>query len=147
MDVPLTCDRSAPDVSYDEMLSMMPPELHDALVTAPWKLERLHRLDLPLERLAVRELLWLLDLPLWQRDGVRFQVRPREVLAEPGAYPHHMARIRAADLKYPIHVTDKAHRTTVLDGFHRLAKAHLQQRATIEAMRLSLADLRTISAK
>ena len=40
----MTCDRSAPDVSYDELLSMMPPALRDALVITPWRLERLHRL-------------------------------------------------------------------------------------------------------
>ena len=141
----MTCDRSAPDVSYDELLSMMPPALRDALVITPWRLERLHRLELPVEQLEVSELLWLLDLPLWQRDGVRFQVQPREVLEAPQAYPHHMARIRAADLAYPIHVTDKAGRTTVLDGFHRLAKALMEERSTVDAIRLSPADVRTIS--
>ena len=142
----MTRDRSAPDVSYDDLMAGMPPALHDALVTSPWKLERLHRLELPVEQLALSDLLWLLDLPLWQLDGVRFRVRPHDVLAQPQAFPHHMARIRAAELAYPIHVTDKAGRTTVLDGFHRLAKARLQQRATIDAMRLSPAHLRTISA-
>ena len=141
----MSCDRSAPDVLYDELLALMPPVLHEALVTAPWRLERLHHLDLPVERLAVGDLLWLLDLPLWQWDGVRFQVRPLEVLADPQGFPHHMARIRAADLAYPIHVTEKAGRTTVLDGFHRLAKAHLEGRADIDAMRLSPTHLQTIS--
>ena len=142
----MTCDRSAPDVSYDELVSGMPPVLREVLVTAPWKLERLHGLEMPVERLALSNLLWLLDLPLWQRNGVRFRVRPHDVLADPQAYPHHMARIRAADLAYPIHVTDKGGRTTVLDGFHRLTKAHLEGRPSIDAMRLSPADLRTISA-
>ena len=142
----MTRDRRAPDVSYDDLMSGMPPALHDALVTSPWKLDQLHRLELPVEQLAVSDLLWLLDLPLWQLDGVRFRVRPRDVLDKPESFPHHMARIRAADLDYPIHVTDKSGRTTVLDGFHRLAKARLQQRATIDAMRLSPAHLRTISA-
>jgi hypothetical protein len=124
----------------------MPQALHDALVTTPWKLERLHSLELPLEQHAVSDLLWLLDLPLWQLDGGRFRVRPLDVLARPESFPHHMARIRAADLAYPIHVTDKDGRTTVLDGFHRLAKAHLQQRAAIDAMRLSPAHMRSITA-
>ncbi|HSK21764.1 MAG TPA: hypothetical protein VK906_01245 [Egicoccus sp.] len=140
----MSSDRSAPDVSYDELLATMPPELHDALVTVPWKLERLHRLDLRVQHLAVADLLWLLDLPLWQRDGVRFQVRPLEVLARPALYPHHMARILAADLTYPIHVAVKSQRTTVLDGFHRLTKAHLEGRSTIAVMRLSPDDLRAV---
>ena len=45
-----------------------------------WRLEDLWALDLPRVRFALPELTWLLDLPLWQRDGVPFQVSPNEVL-------------------------------------------------------------------
>ena len=52
-------------------------------------------------RFALPELTWMLDLPLWQRDGVRFQVSPREVLGEPERFPHHARRIDEADLSRP----------------------------------------------
>lgn len=110
-----------------------------------WRLEDLWALDLPRVRFALPELTWLLDLPLWERDGVRFQVSPNEVLRNPAAHPQHARRIDAADLNRPIHVMRRDGRWTVLDGHHRLAAAVRRQQTTVDAWLVSAADLAAIT--
>lgn len=137
-------DRSAPSVTWDELMAAMPQSVRDALPMVPWQLDRLWALRLPVRRLPVSEFGWLLDLPLWQRDGVRFQVTPRQVIDDPDDHPAHIDRVRAADLRYPVHVVRHGGRRVILDGFHRLAKAVLEHRREIDAMVLSAGDLRAV---
>lgn len=111
----------------------------------PWKLDRLWCLQLPVRRLGVEQFAWLLDLPLWQRDGVRFQVTPRQVLDDPDGFPDHLRRVMDSDLAHPIHAVGHNGRRVVLDGFHRLAKATIERRSQIEAMVLSSVDLEFVS--
>jgi hypothetical protein len=80
-------------------------------------------------------------LPVWGQDGVRYRLRPADVLAAPERFPEHRARALAADLDYPIDVTRHRGRLAILDGFHRLLKAEWEGRATISARIVSRADL------
>lgn len=80
----------------------IPTALRDWLLPIDWDRERLWALDLPRRRLELQELPWHLDLPWWRRDGVWFQVTPREVIAAPTAHPEHAHRVRSADLSYPL---------------------------------------------
>lgn len=141
----MASDRSAPDVSWAELQAMTPPVIRQTLPMVPWDLDRLHRLDLPVRPLAVAGLAWLLELPLWQLDGVRFRVSPGRVRAAPDRYPDHMKRVMAADLARPVHVTEHRGRLVILDGYHRLLKAAIEGRAHIDAMVLSASDLRSVS--
>src|SRR5262245_6598323 len=97
-------DRSAADLPYEDLLAQMPPSLRAVLVCEPWQIDKLWALELAETDVPVDELAWLLDLPLWQLSGQRFQVSPSDVLARPDHYPHHVQRIDQADLSAPIHV-------------------------------------------
>jgi hypothetical protein len=134
-------DRNAADTAYADLLGQMPAQVRIALPEAPWRLELLWRLQRPVEDVQVAELSWLLDLPLWQLEGRRFQVRPHDVAARPDRFPDHYRRVMASDLAHPIHLARRSGRWSVLDGFHRLLKAELTGRRTLPAMRLSDADL------
>jgi len=137
-------DRAAPSVTREELLAMTPAAIRDALPTVPWRMAELWRLELPVRPVAVEELAWLFELPLWQLDGARFQVSPRQVRDDPAGFPEHLARVLASDPRYPIHLVEHRGRLVVLDGFHRLLKAAIEGRTEIDAMVLSREDLDAI---
>jgi hypothetical protein len=109
-------------VSWGELVAGTPDAVRAALPMVPWRLDRLWRLRLPVRRLPVEQFGWLLELPLWQRDGRRFQVTPRQVLDAPDRFGDHLRRVLAADLRFPVHVVGHRGRLVILDGYHRLAK-------------------------
>ena len=139
-------DRAVPEASADALGAATPQAVRAAYGSQRWLLEDLWSLDLPRVRLALPELTWLLDLPLWQRDGVRFQVSPNEVLRNPAGHPQHARRIDEADLSRPIHVMRRDARWTVLDGHHRLAAAVRRQHTAVDAWLVSAADLAAITS-
>jgi len=137
-------DRAAARVSRDDLLAMTPDSIRQALPLVPWDIGKLWALDRPVRPVPVADLAWLLDLPLWQLNGARFQVSPNRVRAEPDRFPDHLRRVMAADLGHPIHLVEHNGRLVVLDGFHRLLKAAIQSREQIDAITLSQSDLELI---
>jgi hypothetical protein len=132
-------------VTITQLQAEMPEAIRHALPVALWNKEQLWALDLPVNDVNVNTLDYLLDLPIWDFNGDRFQVKPSDVLAQPSRYPDHYQRILNCDLSYPIHVTRQNGRLTIADGLHRLAKAAVQGDATIKAMELSPLQLASIS--
>jgi hypothetical protein len=131
-------------VTREELLAATPEVVRETLPQVPWRIGRLWRLELPVQRIAVSELTWLFELPLWQLNGERFQVTPRQVRDEPERFPDHLQRVMASDLRFPIHLVAHNGRLVVLDGFHRLLKASIQGRREIDAMVLSQVDLKSV---
>lgn len=123
---------------------MRPEIVRQTLPMVPWDIYKLWALDLPIRRLAVEELVWLLDLPVWGKAGVRFRVSPAQVRADPDKFRKHLRRAMAADLEYPIHLVEHKGRLVILDGYHRLLKAAMQGRREIDAMVLSQQDFDSI---
>jgi hypothetical protein len=135
-------DRIAPDVSFEDLLASMPPSVHEALPTVRWQQELLLALDLKVEPVEIADLTWMFDLPLWQLNGERFRVTPNQVTATPMNHRAHYERVMEADLDFPIHVVAYRGRLVVLDGVHRLVKAHFLRRRWIEAKIATAAQLR-----
>jgi hypothetical protein len=104
----------------------MPPALSDVVLDFVWDRERLWSLDLPVTRVPVTDLDWHLDLPMWAFEGRPFVLTPREVAQNPQAFGEQYARTQAADPRFPLHLLERPGRLTVLDGMHRLLRAHLQ---------------------
>ena len=122
---------------------VVPPPLRGIILDFDWDRARLHALELPVEKLAVSELRWQLDLPWWRVEDRFFAVTPNQVRAEPARYAQHWQRTLAADLAFPIHVTETApDRWTILDGVHRLLKADITGAPSILAKRVG--DLEAI---
>ncbi|SEE91935.1 hypothetical protein [Ruania alba] len=138
-------DRSAPDVTREELLRQTPPAIRAAFGDEAWRLEDLWAITGPVTRVSVTALDWLLDLPLWQRDGMRFQVSPREVLNVPDQFPDHLARVRAVDVTFPVHAVRRSHGVAILDGYHRLLSTILDGGTSVPAIVLSPAQLASIS--
>ena len=102
-------------------------------------------LVLPGRRLGLEELRWHLDLRWWRRNGVWFQVTPREVLAHPEAHAEHAERVANADLSYPLHVVPRHQRWLILDGIHRLVKVEMLGMTDLAVATLTPADIARIA--
>jgi hypothetical protein len=123
----------------------IPAPLRGWLLEVAWDDRRLGTLDAPVIDLAVASLRWQLDLPWWRlgEDGW-FQVSPAMYLADPDCYPEHERRVAGVDPDDPIHVVRRRGRWLILDGFHRLVRAHVEGRASIRAHWLSPADVHSV---
>lgn len=126
------------------LFAEIPGPLRAWLLPVEWDRRRLWALDLPRRRVEVEELRWHFDLPWWRRDGVWFQLTPREFLARPTAHPEHADRVSSADLSYPLHVIRRNGRWLILDGIHRLVKAELLGWKEVVVSTLAPADLARI---
>jgi hypothetical protein len=112
----------------------VPPELRPYILDFWWDLEKLHSLKLPEKTYRVADFASYLDLPFWEYGGKPFTVTPNDVLHEPGKYHEQYARTLAVDLSHPIIVYERAGQPTViLDGLHRLLRAHMLGQAEIGA--------------
>ncbi len=130
------------------LLDVLPPELMDVILDFHWDVELLHSLDLPTTELPVAELDWQLRLPFWAWDGQPFQVSPLQVAAEPQVYAEQYARTMAADLRYPLDVVRRPDgRITVLDGVHRLLRAHLDGLESVRVRVLGWEKLDAIAVR
>ncbi|GAA1558362.1 hypothetical protein GCM10009804_13940 [Kribbella hippodromi] len=125
-------DRAAPDVSFEELVAMMPETLREVFPPYRWQLAKLWELDLKVEPVEIADLVWMFDLPLWQFDGDRFKVTPHQVAETPMNFRAHYQRVMDADLDFPINLVAYRGRLVVLDGMHRLLKAHFLRRRWIE---------------
>lgn len=104
-------------------LANKPPELQGLLYDFWWDLEKLHALELPTRTVAIKDLVWHLDLPYWKHGGKPFQVTPRQVMDKLSEYPQHHKRICSADIRYPIIIREVDGQILMLDGVHRLVRA------------------------
>ena len=89
-----------------------------------WDVEALWALDLPAEAFPIKKLIWHIDVPLWPLEELGYQLTPRQVLKSPYRYAKEYKRTRMANLMFPIEITRFKHRWLILDGVHRLLKAH-----------------------
>jgi len=135
-------DRSAPD----DLLAMTPDSMREVFPPTHWQLGKLWALDLKVEPVEVADLLWMFDLPLWQLNGERFKLTPNQVAATPMNFRPHYERVMNADLDFPIHLVAYRGRLVVLDGVHRLLKAHFLRRRWIEAKIATAAQLQECTA-
>ena len=138
-----SADRTAPEVSFEELLAMTPDSMRDVFPPTRWQLGKLWALDLRVEPVEVADLLWMFDLPLWQLNGERFKVSPNQVAATPMNFRPHYQRVMDADLDFPINLVAYRGRLVVLDGVHRLLKAHFLRRRWIEATIATATQLRS----
>jgi hypothetical protein len=126
-------DQAAPEVSFEELVAMMPEALREVFPPYRWQLAKLWELDLKVEPVEIADLVWMFDLPLWQLEGERFRVTPHQVAETPMNFRAHYQRVMDADLDFPINLVAYRGRLVVLDGVHRLLKAHFLRRRWIEA--------------
>jgi hypothetical protein len=104
--------------------SLTPDPLRGIWPDFDWENERVWAVEAPTGEMAVSDLAWLLDLPLWSTRPPEplFDLRPRAVLEDQAQHAGHAQRIATADLQYPLDLFEVNGRWVVLDGVHRLAR-------------------------
>jgi endonuclease/exonuclease/phosphatase family metal-dependent hydrolase len=88
-----------------------------------WDPEKVWEVDVEPEEMSVGRLEWHLAIPLWEYEGERNRVTPRQVLDAPDEYPDYFQEIMDTDMSCPIDIMWWNNRWMILDGVHRLAKA------------------------
>lgn len=89
-----------------------------------WDVEALWSLDVPARPVPIKPLEWHLDVPIWPLEGQPFRLTPRDVVKSPYRHAAEYRRVQQASLVFPIEITWFRRRWLILDGIHRLLKAH-----------------------
>lgn len=108
-------------------------------VSIPFKKDDrlIQKLDLPVEDMDIKKLLWHLDYPFWEKEGTDdWNLTPRAVIENPTKEPSHFSRVINADLNYPLHILFHNNRWLILDGLHRLTKAVIEHHTSIKVKRI-----------
>lgn len=101
-----------------------PTVIEDYWYGIEWDVEALWALDLPVEAMPMSRLEWHLDVPLWPFEEQNYCLTPRQVLLQPHRYAAEYRRMQNASLMFPIEIVFFKHRWMILDGVHRLLRAH-----------------------
>lgn len=113
----------------------LPKEMREWYFPFNWDVNEVWELEGRIEKRKIEDLTWHLDKPFWssvQGKGMMFDLKPREVLEEPEKHFYHSARIKKADISYPVCLTLYEEREIIIDGIHRLAKLVGKNIETIE---------------
>lgn len=95
---------------------------------------KLRDLPLSIQQIDIKDLTWCFDLPVWEKDGTDdWNLTPRDVVEKKPETMEHMKKIEEASLDYPIVVIFHMEKWVILDGIHRLVKAYLLKKPTIDA--------------
>lgn len=103
-----------------------------------WDVEALWALDLKAESFPLSRLEWMLDIPAFGFEGENYCLSAREVLRQPFRYAAEYQRVKMASLVFPIEIVWLRGRWVILDGMHRMMKAHEAQHDEIMVRKVPL---------
>lgn len=116
---------------YGTMLSIRIEDIPDKIKECGLDFEidvpKLWSLSAPVVDVPIDELRWHLHYPFWPKNGILFSLQPMEVLDSPHNHELQYSKILSSQLDYSIDVVPYRGRLLILDGLHRLCKAHLLQ--------------------
>jgi hypothetical protein len=114
-----------------------PKIIQDTGFAFDWDDKKVWKLPIKTEEMSIGKLLWHLDLPVWEKEGTDdWNLTPNEVLKNPKKEPTHFKKIEKSDLKYPIDVMLNHGKYTLLDGYHRLAKAYRLELKSVKTRKI-----------
>ncbi len=92
-----------------------------------WEEKKIWALELPVIEMNITDLIWHFDAPFWPNDdGERWTVTPWDVIHQKKGTTKEQKNVEKSDLNYPIDIIKNKERWLILDGIHRLVKAHKQ---------------------
>lgn len=114
-----------------QMSFIKPQIIQDVGFDFSWSEEKVWKLDVPITKMKIDELLWHLDIPFLWVDGGIYNVSPREVLASPERYKEEYERTVNAEIGFPIDIMENKGRWLILDGLHRLMQASMKEQEKV----------------
>jgi len=117
------------------MPKVVPDILRGHILPFNWDVRKVWAVDAKIEWVQSSEFIYLLELPLWSSEpgqGLLFDVRPMDVIRNPGISAYQAQRLHQVDLQYPIDVLMFRGKRWVLDGVHRIAKQYIHNSATLQ---------------
>lgn len=111
----------------------LPDHLRGLFFDRLWETAKVRHLATATQSLPLDELRWHLDLRAWTtvRGEARWDLSPNMVLRRPDLHTRHWERILDADVAFPLEMFRHDGRWVVLDGYHRLARHHVEERAMV----------------
>ena len=107
----------------------LPKQLQGVFFDFLWDARKVWALPTEPSLLRFDELAWQLELPVWTTvpGEARFDLTPLTVLNCPENFPVRWRRILAVDLEFPLEMfRNDQGRWVILDGYHRLARHHIE---------------------
>ncbi len=99
--------------------------------------QKLWALKVPVTKIKITELTWMIDIPFWEDKDGNIVITPREVIDNPNEYPFHRDKIKSADTSYPLDIMkNKKGKWCTLDGLHRLVKLMLEKKTTVKVRKI-----------
>lgn len=114
----------------------IPQIIKDVGFEFDWDVKKVWALDIPVEDMDIEELAWHFDIPFHWVGNETYNVTSRQVIDNLEKYPEEYERTMKSDLKYPIDIMWNKGRWLILDGLHRLVKAHLQGEETVRVRKI-----------
>ncbi len=102
----------------------IPQVISDVGFDFDWDEKKVWALDAPTTEIPIDMLRWHFSVPFLRTEHGYYDLTPFEVLNEPSKHVAETLRVEKADLKYPIDIMLQNGRWVILDGLHRLMKAH-----------------------
>ena len=109
-----------------------------------WDEANVWKLKYPAEDMDIIELEWHFDIPFWNSEKGRYDLKPMDVLKYPEKYKKEYRRTMATNLDYPLDIMINKGRWLLLDGLHRLLKAKIQGLHIVNVRKIPRSEIKNI---
>jgi len=101
----------------------LPKVVKDVGFDFSWSEEKVWSLNIPVEKIDIKELEWHFEIPFWSTKDGFYDLRPSDVLTHPEKHKDEFERTMRVDLSHPLDIMWWKNKWLLLDGLHRLVKA------------------------
>jgi hypothetical protein len=119
------------------MLRDLPSIIHEVGFDFNWSNEKVWKLDLPVEKVDINELIWHFDYPfIWPIPEGYKSATPNDVLKNPNKFKDEYQRMMKADISYPIDMMFWKNRWLIMDGLHRLMQQFVAKESVVRVRKV-----------
>ncbi len=129
------------------MKKVVPKIIKEVGFDFSWSEKKVWALDLPVEKMDIKNLEWHFDIPFWNTEAGHYDLKPREVINFPENHKKEYARTMQADLSYPIDIMENKGHWLILDGLHRLVKAKILGKDEVMVRKVPRTKSRRLESK